>query len=57
MHRKTFLLPIIFMFFFIITCAFAPVTKAQTTQRSWKCSKGWKEGPNGINSGIGKTGK
>jgi hypothetical protein len=34
MHRKTFLLPIIFMFFFIITCAFAPVTKAQTTQKS-----------------------
>jgi len=33
MHRKTFLLPIIFMFFFIITCAFAPVTKAQTTQK------------------------
>jgi len=34
MHRKTFLLPIIFMFFFIITWAFAPVTKAQTTQKS-----------------------
>ena len=34
MHRKTFLLPIIFMSFFIITCAFAPVTRAQTTQKS-----------------------
>ncbi len=34
MCHKTFLLPIIFMFFFVITCAFASVTKAQTTQKA-----------------------
>jgi hypothetical protein len=34
MRHKTFLLPIIFMFLFVITCAFAAVTKAQTTQKS-----------------------
>lgn len=34
MARKTFLLTMIFMSFFIMICAFAPVTKAQTTQKS-----------------------
>jgi hypothetical protein len=34
MHRKTFLLPIMFMLCFIITFVFAPGTKAQTTQKS-----------------------
>jgi hypothetical protein len=34
MHRKTFLLPIIFMVVFVIAWAFAAVTKAQTTQKS-----------------------
>jgi len=34
MRHKTFLLPTIFMFLFVITCAFAPVTIAQNTQKT-----------------------
>jgi len=34
MHHKTFLLPITLMFLFVITCVFATVTNAQTTQKA-----------------------
>ena len=34
MCRKTFILPLIFMLPFVVTCVLTPVTKAQTTQKS-----------------------
>jgi hypothetical protein len=34
MRNKAFSLPILFVLLFVITCAFAPVTKAQTAQKA-----------------------